>query len=320
MIPKRWFISLALFIPATNLMILPLLIYYFDQLPLIAWILAVFQLAFGLFILNRVKGKMNFSWPFFVASRLRPKPFSWLGFTGFLCINLFVLVPFVVMYLVSCASVAVSHFTDGFVSLRPEGLVMQVRNYVRDDGKKVQLAPMSHVGEATFYQSLNQSFPDHAVVLMEGVTDQGNLLQSKTGYSRMAKSLGVSEQQHEFKPKGELVAADVDIRMFNQETLDLIDKAMLIHSKGMTAETLSSILKPTPEHLEKLLWEDLLTKRNAHLLEVLHARLPQSQIIIVPWGALHMPEISEKLLGSGFRVESTEDHVAIRFSSLFAPR
>jgi hypothetical protein len=320
MIPKRWFIPLALFIPASNLIVLPLLIYYFDQLRLITWIVAICQFLLGLLILNQLKGKINFSWPLLKADQLKPRKFSWLNLTIFSFANLFVLLPFAAIYSAFCASAAAKHFTDGFVTLRPEGVTMQVRNYVRDDGKKIQLVPMSHIGEAAFYQSLNQSFPDHAVVLMEGVTDHGNQLPNKTGYSRMAKSLGVSEQQQEFKPKGEMVAADIDIRMFSKETLDLLNKSMLIHSKGVTPETLSSLLQPAPEHIEKLLWDDLLTKRNTHLLEVLHARLPQSEIIIVPWGALHMPGISKEILKSGFHLESTQDHVAIKFRSLFAPR
>ena len=76
-------------------------------------------------------------------------------------------------------------------------------------------------------------------------------------------------------------------------------------------------MQPAPAHLEKQLWEDLLTKRNAHLLEVLYARLPQSEVIIVPWGALHMPGISEGIVKSGFRVEETQDYVAIRFPKLW---
>ena len=61
--------------------------------------------------------------------------------------------------------------------------------------------------------------------------------------------------------------------------------------------------------------DDILTKRNRHLLGVLEERLPTSEIIVVPWGAAHMPEIHREIQKLGFRVTETKDYVAIRFGS-----
>ena len=318
-IPKRWFLPMTLFIPLSNLAVIPLLIYFHPQLKWIALGVAICQLLLGLWLLSRLKSgsKLSGPLPLLTTRHLGLAKFSGWHLMGFLLVNFCVLIPAVLVYLALCASTAIDHFSDGFVRLSPAGIVMQVRKYRNDDGKEVQLVPMSHVGEATFYQALAASFPKNSVILMEGVTDHGKVLTSKSGYSRMAKAMGVAEQQVEFKPVGELVMADVDLSMFGKETLALLHKAMLIHSEGMSAETLSSLMQPAPAHLEKQLWEDLLTKRNAHLLEVLYARLPQSEVIIVPWGALHMPGISEGIVKSGFRVEETQDYVAIRFPKLW---
>jgi hypothetical protein len=62
--------------------------------------------------------------------------------------------------------------------------------------------------------------------------------------------------------------------------------------------------------------QDLLRKRNRHLVQEIHARLPQSEIIIVPWGAAHMPEIAKEIQKSGFSLDATREFVAIRFRSV----
>ena len=74
-------------------------------------------------------------------------------------------------------------------------------------------------------------------------------------------------------------------------------------------------LKPMPPSWEKELRDDLLTKRNRHLLDVLQQRLPTAEIIVVPWGAAHLPEIHREIHKLGFRVVETKDYVAIRFGS-----
>ena len=45
--------------------------------------------------------------------------------------------PAVMVYLFLCAALAADHFSEGFVALRPSGLTVQVRNYVRNGGTVV---------------------------------------------------------------------------------------------------------------------------------------------------------------------------------------
>ena len=314
-IPKRFFLPVSLFLPVMTIAILPLLVYFKDHVLLIVWGLSSAQVLLGLFIVHRLQGGFKMSWPLFPERRLVEKAFSWENLVGVVVMGLFLLVPAMLLYLAFSAKLAVEHFTDGFVALSPSGISMHVRHYSRDDGKKIMLVPMSHVGEPEFYEDLAASFPANSVILMEGVTDTNQLANTHSDYSKMAKVVGGVEQTKVFKPKGEIVAADMDMSEFSPATLDLIKTAMLLHAKGVTPETLPILMKPTPPGLEKQLMNDILTRRNHHLLGVIQQRLPTSEVIVVPWGAAHMPEIHHEIEKLGFRVVDTKEYLAIRFGS-----
>jgi len=184
MIPKRLFIPVTLFNPVALLAAIPLLIFFYSRIQQVAWVISLGQVILGLWILHRVQGGFKFRWPPMAENQLETRRFSWLNLSVFLLANVFVLLPVVVVYLFICAAVAVDHFSEGFVALRPGGLTVQVRNYVRNDGKTIQLIPMSHVGESAFYRKLSQSFPTNSMILMEGVTDDRNLLTNNITYKR----------------------------------------------------------------------------------------------------------------------------------------
>ena len=235
----------------------------------------------------------------------------------FLLVNVLVLLPAVTVYLFFCARLAVGHFSDGFLALRPSALTVEVRKYVRSDGKTIQLVPMSHIGEPDFYRKLAESFPTNSLILMEGVSDDRNLLTNKISYRRAATSLGLAEQQKEFRPhQGEWVRADVDVEEFAPTTIEFLNLVMLLHSKGVNLETVLPLMQYSPPpHFQEQLLADLLRKRNRHVLKEIDARLSESENLIVPWGAAHMPEIAKEIQKSGFRVEETHEYTAIRFRS-----
>jgi hypothetical protein len=315
MIPKRWFLPLTLYYPACALVAVPSLIYFYSRLQPVAWGISLCQVILGLTILYCVRGGFKLSWPLVGEEQLKVRGFTWRNLSVFLLANVFVMLPAVIIYLVVCAGLAADHFTDGFLELRPGGLTVKVRKYVRDDGKTIQLFPMLHVADAAFYQRVSQSFPTNSIILMEGVTDSKNLLTNKITYKRMAAALGLGEQHQEFKPgRGQVVRADVDVDQFAASTISELNLITLLHAKGLNAETLPMLMQfaPPPQVGEQL-WDDLLRNRNKHLLEEIQARLPQSQNIIVPWGAAHMPVIAKEIQKSGFRLEETREYVAIRF-------
>lgn len=314
-IPKRLFLPVTLFNPVAWLVAVPFLIYFHRRMPEVTWAISFCQVVLGISVLYRVNGGLKFHWRPIAESRLEGRRFCWRNLFVFLLVNVFVLFPAVVVYLVFFAGRAVDHFSDGFLALRPNGLNVQVRKYVRNDGEMIQLFPMSHIGEPEFYRKLSQSFPSNSIILMEGVSDNRNLLTNKITYHRMATSLGLAEQQKEFNPtRGEMVMADIDVDQFSTNTIDLLNLVMLIHVKGASAGNILKLMQYSPPpHFEEQLFDDLLRKRNRHLLNEIHSRLSQTENIIVPWGVAHMPEIASEIQKAGFRLTETDEYVAIRF-------
>ncbi|MBC8002812.1 MAG: hypothetical protein H7X97_09525 [Opitutaceae bacterium] len=316
MIPKRLFLPVTLFIPLAGLATIPLLIYHHTRTHEIAWGISLCQVILGLGILHRVQHGWRFRWPFVAESRLEPRRFAWRNLIGFALAHVFLGLPAILVYLVVCAVLAVDHFTDGFLALRSEGLTVRVRKYVRDDGRTIQLFPMAHIGEPDFYRKLSESFPTNSIVLMEGVTDNGQLLTNKITYKRMATSLGLAEQQKEFKPQGKIVRADLDVGQFAPTTIDFLNLVMLVQNQGMNDQVIQNLLRFSTPDFERHFFDDLLGKRNRHLLNEIQIWLPKSDLIIVPWGAAHMPEIGREIQKSGFHLTETQEYVAIRFRSL----
>jgi hypothetical protein len=319
LVPKRLFLPVALFNPVAGLVVVPCLIYFYGRIQEVACGISLCQVLLGLGVLSRIQGGIKVRWPLVGVDQLGARSFGWLNLFGFLLVNVCALLPAVAGYLVVCAALAVDHFSDGFVALRPRGLTVQVRKYVRNDGKTIELVPMSHVGEPSFYRELSRSFPTNAIILMEGVTDSKNLLTNKISYQRMATSLGLAEQQKEFKPRqGEWVRADVDVKEFATNTIEFLNLVMLVHSKRLTAGTVLQLMQYSPPpYFEEQLLGDLLRKRNRHLLEEIRVRLPQSESLIVPWGAAHMPGIAKGIQTFGFHLGETHEYVVIRFHSVW---
>ena len=299
------------------LVVVPFAIYAYGRLQQVAWVISLGQVIFGLGILCLVHGRLKWQWPLVPETHLGARRFSWQHLSVFLLANIFGLVPAVIVYLVVCTALAVNHFSEGFLTLRPSGLTVQVRKYARKDGKTIQLFPMSHIGEPDFYRKVAQTFPTNSIILMEGVSDDMNLLTNHVTYKRMATTLGLAEQHEEFNPtQGEIVPADVDVAQFTTNTIGFLNLIMLIHSKGVNAETVLQLMRfSPPPRSEEELWDDLLHKRNRHLLEELHAWLPQTEHIIVPWGVAHMPGIAAEIQKAGFRLDETQEYVVIRFRS-----
>ena len=155
---------------------------------------------------------------------------SW-NLSGFVLVNLLVVLPGLALYLALCASLAVNHFSGGFLALQRDGLVVRARKYARADGKAIYLIPMMHIAEREFYRQVSASMPTNSVVLLEGVTDRRDLLKHKLSYQRMATFLGLAEQRESFAPGGSQARhADVDIEQFSKETLDFLNTASLIHA------------------------------------------------------------------------------------------
>jgi len=315
MIPKRLFVPIALFNPLALLVALPLMIYFYQQITALTWAISVCQALFAFWVLRVIQGEGKIRWPLVGENLLAGRTFSWRNLLVFAGVNVCVLGPLMAVYVVFCAALALAHFSDGFLALRPGGLTVQVRDYVRADGKTIRLIPMSHIADAAFYQQVEHSFPTNSIVLLEGVTDRQNLLTNKISYERAAASLGLTEQVKEFRPThGELVRADVDVEQFSTQTIGFLNLVMLLHTKGMTDATLQQLASYSPPpQVESLIIDDLLGRRNEHLLGEIRERLGETEHIIVPWGAAHMPQLAREIVKAGFQLKDTQDYTVIRF-------
>lgn len=319
LVPKRLVLPMALFYPAAMLAGIPFLIYHYERHRQIAWIVSFCQVAFGLGILYLAQGTFRIRWPWVREDQMGNRIFGWMNLSGFVLVNVFVLPAGVLLYLAFCVSLAVDHFSESFLVLRPDGLTVRARTYVRGDGKTIQLIPMMHIGDAGFYRQISKSFPANAVILLEGVTDRQNLIKSKLSYKRMAKALGLTEQNEEFATlQGKSRRADVDVAQFSKESIEILNLASRIHSEGLTLELLAAVIQmPQDAFLEEQLREDILVRRNAHLLKEIQAEIPRSSMIVVPWGAAHMPGIAWEIQKSGFHLSASQEYNVVSFPSVW---
>ena len=315
MVPKRLFLPIPLFKLAAMLALYPFAIFWFSRLQLVAWAISGCQLLLALWLFFLAQGGIKFHRALLTTGHLGVRNFSWRNLWGFVLANVFALLPAVLIYIFVCSAIAVNHFSDGFMTLRPAGFSVQVRKYVRNDGKVIELFPMSHVADASFYENMSQMFPTNSIILMEGVTDTNNLLTNQISYQRLAKTLGLAEQHEDFEPsRGVKVRADVDVNQFSKDTIDLLNMVMLIHAKGVNSENILKLMQYSPSpQVQDELFDDLLQKRNQHLLEEIHSHLTKTDNIMVPWGVAHMPGIAREIQKDGFHLDDAHDYMIIRF-------
>jgi len=317
MVPKRIFLPAVLIVIGPFFLVLPLVVYYYDRAAQMDWILSWLLAVAGLVLLRWLQGGWKFRWPLVTEKSLGARAFSWGNLLIFVLANLLVVLPGAAAYVAGCTGLAVSHITGGFVALRPDGVILQARKYVRDDGRTVVLFPMSHIAESDFYRSVAGSVMSNTIVLLEGVTDEQNLLTNKLTYKRAAKTLHLAEQHEDFNlQQGQLVRADVDVHDFSSNTIAVLNLVALLHSQGLNAHNLLLLAQFSPsEDVQQQLLSDLLLKRNQHVLQELFARLPDSDSFIIPWGAAHMAGLAREIEKSGFHLVGTRNFVAIRFGA-----
>lgn len=315
-IPRRIFLPIAFFHLVAGLAALPFLIYAFERIQLVVWAVSLLQVLLGLAILHRLLGGFGFRWPLVTPRALTGRLFTWRHSGIFVLVNLLLVLPLVVIYLGLWANRAVHHFSDGFVALTTEGLKMEARKYVREDGKSILLLPMSHIGERDYYQRIAKSFTTNSIILAEGVTDRKGLLTNKLSYERLASSLGVAEQQKMF-PKPErtnaVVPADVDVEEFARSTIDFLNFTARFHARGLDRESALQLLLDSGAHSHEDLIDDILHLRNERVLEEIGKQLQRADHLVVPWGAAHMPGIARGIQALGFRPTDRTEYVAIRF-------
>jgi hypothetical protein len=110
--------------------------------------------------------------------------------------------------------------------------------------------------------------------------------------------------------------ADIDVSSFDPITITFIEEL----GKKMNGNGARSILALnrwsqetiTPE-MHTTIMNDILNKRNDIVIGHLEKALKHYDMIVVPWGALHMAAIEESLLDDGFKLQKQKERVSLNF-------
>ena len=189
------------------------------------------------------------------------------------------------------------------------------REYHRED-RRIDLVGMSHIGEDGAYVDLFESFAgESTLILEEGVSDEDSLIGDGLFYATIADRIGL-DVQPSFEallaamPASDADAqwpdirnADVDARVFSDDTVAVLDAAARLYGSDRLAPALAKFQARLDElgpEATQTAFRDLIETRNAHLLNEIRAGLEDYQRIVVPWGALHLPGIEAAILEWGF--------------------
>jgi len=229
-------------------------------------------------------------------------------------------------------ALGVEQATGGFMRFDLRGISASEREYVRGE-QAVRLVGLLHLGEGTAYRDLFASFDPGSLVLAEGVSDREGLLADGLPYQAIAGPLGLEVQPpigdtlaeiaeakgSEAEAMPTVVRADLDTADFSDETLEFLRAS----ARTMTSPDLATWIARAQElgarfdaaASERVL-HDILTLRNAHLIAELDAALAERNRIIVPWGALHLPEIERALVSRGFERRDERHRQLVRYGTL----
>jgi hypothetical protein len=323
--PRRLLVPLVLFVWwAGPGMAFPLAFWKVPYLPLGLGLLQVL-LAFAVWFSSRDRDGSRWTLPFGVndAPAFTWKHFLLAGPVTVLAFGIFA---------AGCVAVGfsaqVESLTAGYVRVRPDGIYLIERTFQSGD-REVRLAGMMHIARREFYSGLlppaDPAVP--SVVLVEGVTDRKRLLGGRTlDYGRLAKLLNVTSQSDSAfsdrvatelqkedagaqdngsKPAGPQADgiyfkhADVDIETFHPQTIAFILAVMAVFQSNDLRELIGFLTDPSSPiadaSAQEVVFDDILVARNQRLVEEIEASLKDYRRVVVPWGAMHLPEIESWL-------------------------
>ncbi|MDB6170811.1 MAG: hypothetical protein JWL59_122 [Chthoniobacteraceae bacterium] len=297
-----------------------------------ALVIGIAQTLLALAFLFHFNDRSSWQWTSREDARQRPF-FTWRNFLLSTGLSACAAVIFSAL-LLHAGAFMIAKKTNGYVRIRPSGAFMEERRFQRTD-KEVRLVAMVHIAQRDFYEEIANTLPENksAAVLLEGVSDEGNLLKKKFGYSNIAGALGLTSQsdstfqknarngvaQPESAPLPEketirnpaisqeiaYVAADVDVAVFSPVTLHFLEALGNLLGSKTLSEALVVIQTPdsplTNDAEAELVFADILDKRNEHLITEIEKALPAYDTLVIPWGAMHLPVIQAKLEKWGFK-------------------
>jgi len=220
----------------------------------------------------------------------------------------------------------------GYLHFASQGLEVRETTLVKGD-HTVHLIGMVHIGDPEFYRALYKGIPAEALVLAEGVTDRQDRMKAKPSYDNAARGLGL-ESQGEFQkllagsnmvdtPPAASTApqpvaqanpaaphvlfADIDVSDLSPSTLRFLEAVGTVFQAPSFSEAMQRYIAISQQFKEdevKGVMDEILTKRNDHVIAAFDKYEPQYRLIYMPWGALHLPGIEDKILARGYKVQS----------------
>jgi hypothetical protein len=236
--------------------------------------------------------------------------------------------PATAVYVVLSGEAAVAHATDNWVRVDLRGLTLQERVLVRGDST-VRLVGMMHIGGEGTYGELYDTFPEECLILTEGVSDEQGLLPDFS-YDLIAEQLGLESQgtitfSGKRRSSGEggggsdprTRRADVDVSTFHPKTLAMLRGLAHVmdapDGQTLVRRYVKMALQEVDQETLDAVFEDLLDRRNEVLLGHIRTAVTEAELVIVPWGALHLSWIEEQLLSDGYEVHGGNHRMHIRW-------
>lgn len=276
---------------------------------------------------------------------LKSDRFKGAGFSGrnllFGILATLVIVPvFLVIFAGAGALELVQNSTAGFMSIDARGITMQERIYKRGD-KTVRLTSMIHIGDQDYYDRFAASVDSpRTLILAEGVSDRDGLLTKKFSYEKLAGLLGLSSQQQmplqgdviepadldhpadkDNLTRPKILHADVDLSDFDAQTVELLNAlGRDLFGGDDLAEGILTYNEWVEQNMTQARYEtlmyDVLTRRNQVVLHFLEKALESYDVVVIPWGALHMRGIEEGVKARGFRLKDTRERLSVDFDKI----
>jgi len=241
-------------------------------------------------------------------------------------------VPLAAVYLFVSLATWLQVETERFVSLDLSGIELADRRYVHA-GRELRLVGMMHLGEDETYHAITETFDtEDTIVLEEGVSDADEMLTGTLSYARLAEALGLNAQQPiasyfssqggaSVTPQWPVIRnADVDARLFAPTTREVLAHAAQVWGADQPAAgfwMLYTHLLENPEVADQFFY-DIVEMRNHHLLSEIKEAFGHYPRVIVPWGALHLPQIERRMLEDGFVLQQETRRRILAWKTLWA--
>lgn len=255
---------------------------------------------------------------------VKTEAFRWKNSLVFYGLNFVILLPLFFASLLITIAGSIQTATRGYVSFGMDGCYSAEKHFVKDN-IELRLVGMAHIGSPEFYDGIKSDLQGKkALLLMEGITDSKDLLKNPPDMGFISKNLGMAMQVDKFSPNDfsdtvEILRADLDVSDFATGTVEVLNFLGKIYSKeGFSLSSMLTLHDKLSQYgaTEESLARDVVTNRNNCLIGHVQGNLDNYNLIVIPWGALHLPGIEEWVVKNGFTCKEQKSRQLFAYSTL----